>query len=366
MPLRVAIVGCGKIADAHVEQVRATGLAEVVAVCDREPLMAEQLALRMSIPGQHCDLAEMLATQRLDVLHIATPPDSHLALSRMAFEARCHVFLEKPVALTGAETREIIAAARASDRLLAVNYLYNYESPSLGLRRLLESGAVGDVVHVESTYGYDLMGDYGIAVLSDPGHWVHRLPGKLFHNVLDHIVCKLSMVMPRDEPLVHCSAYRRRPATGNPTIDALPDELRFSMFCGGVSSAGMVSAHARPNSHTMRVYGARDSVALDFVGRTLVPVARQVQPGSIGRLFPAWEQARRFAGCGMRNIGSFLRHEYHFFQGMRRLLDGFYRGIVTGAGPPIAYEDIQWSVDAIDRLVAAMAPPAPTPGSATP
>ena len=98
--LRIGIVGCGKIADGHVEQIRATGRGDVVAVCDREPLMVEQLAERMRIPGRHTDLATMLANERLDVVHVATPPDSHLPIARQAMEAGCHVFMEKPFALT--------------------------------------------------------------------------------------------------------------------------------------------------------------------------------------------------------------------------------------------------------------------------
>ena len=356
MTLNVAIVGCGKIADAHVEQIRATGRAEVVAVCDREPLMAEQLALRMAVPAFHSDLDDMLRSRRIDVLHVATPPDSHLALACAGFAAGCHVFLEKPVALTGTQTRAILAAAEAAGRRLAVNYLYDFESPSLELKDLLAAGKLGRVIHIEANYGYDLKGDYGIAVLSDPGHWVHRLPGKLFHNVLDHLVCKLALAMPRGEARVQCTAFRRRPAVGDPVIDALADELRFMLECEGVTAAGMVSAHVRPAAHTMRVYGQRDSVALDYVARTLVPVARQNQPSAVGRLFPAWDQARRFAGNGLRNVGRFLRHDFHFFQGMRVLLTEFYRGIEQGGPLPIAYEDILWSVDVIDRIVVAMAP----------
>lgn len=66
---------------------------QLVAACDREPIMAEQLAVRYSIPHWYSAVAEMLETEKPDVLHITTPPQSHLALARQAFEARCHVFL---------------------------------------------------------------------------------------------------------------------------------------------------------------------------------------------------------------------------------------------------------------------------------
>src|SRR5947209_14741225 len=74
VPLRVAIVGCGKIADGHVETIRHIAGARVVAVCDLEPLMAEQLAVRYGVPGFYGDFTQLLERERPDVVHITTPP----------------------------------------------------------------------------------------------------------------------------------------------------------------------------------------------------------------------------------------------------------------------------------------------------
>ncbi len=108
--LRVGIVGCGKIADGHAEVLAHIAGAELVAVCDREPLLAEQLAVRYGVPGAYGDLGEMLGRERLDVVHITTPPGVHLALTRQCVEAGAHVFLEKPLALTAPEAKELINA----------------------------------------------------------------------------------------------------------------------------------------------------------------------------------------------------------------------------------------------------------------
>jgi predicted dehydrogenase len=349
--LRVGIVGCGKIADAHVGEIRATGKAEVVAVCDRERLMAKQLADRFSIPGVFDDVAAMLRESRLDVLHIATPPDSHPPLARLAFSAGCHVFLEKPFALTARDTRKVYDDARQAGRQVAVNYLYNHESPYLALQDSLARGQLGELVHIDATYGYDLAGDYGLAVLSDPGHWVHRLPGKLFHNVLDHVMCKAAPLFESDDMEVECVAFRSRSATGNPIVDALPDELRFMLRCGKLTMNGYISAHARPVTHTMRVLGKRDSLALDFVSRTCVPVARQRYPSSLGRLIPALDQARAFASGFRRNLGAFRRYEFSFFQGMRRLLDEYYGSIQGTHTVPQQEAIIIRTALAIDRII---------------
>ena len=251
--LRIGLVGCGKIADGHIEQVRALDRADVVAVCDSEPLMAEQLATRMGVPARYDDLVRMLDEQKLDVLHVATPPDSHRAIAALAFEHGCHVFMEKPFALTEAEARVIVDAAASAQRRVGVNYLYNYETPGLELEQLIAKGELGSVVHLESHYGYNLAGDYGIAVMADPRHWVHQLPGKLFHNVLDHVLAKIVPHVGDDFDLQAVSLRRRQPI-GVESVDAMPDELRFTLRSGTVTASGLVSAHARPVAHTLKFW----------------------------------------------------------------------------------------------------------------
>lgn len=351
--LRIGIVGCGKIADGHVEQVRACGRGEVVAVCDREPLMAEQLRVRLNIPNGYTDLAEMLGKERLDVVHIATPPDSHVAIGRMALAAGCHVFVEKPFALDERQAREILDGAAAANKRVCVNYLYNFETPGLELERLIDRGALGEIVHLETNYGYNLSGDYGVAVMADPAHWVHRLPGKLFHNVLDHVLAKVAAHI-GDDFTTQVLAFRRRPASGNAAVDAMGDELRFMLRGETTTVTGLVSAHGRPVAHTLRVVGTRDTVELDYAARTLVRSARQSQPSAIGRLFPPWVQARQFMGNGWRNLGQFRRHDFHYFQCMRVLLNRFYDTIELGAPDPIAPTHILRVCRAIDQIVAGM------------
>jgi hypothetical protein len=104
----------------------------------------------------------------------------------------------------------------------------------------------------------------------------------------------------------------------------------------------------------MRVLGTRDSVALDFVGRTCVPVARQRYPSSIGRLIPALDQSRAFFAAFRGNMRAFRRYEYSFFQGMRRLLSAYY-GSIRGTHPaPQQAQVIIRTAHAIDRIVDAV------------
>ena len=354
--MRAGIIGCGKIADGHAEQLRALDGVELVAACDREPLMVGQFMDRWPGLAGYGDAAVMLAEQRLDVVHVATPPDSHIALACLALEAGCHVFLEKPFALDAQGAREILDCAARNGRKVCVNYLYNFESPALALQGMLDEGRLGEIVHVDTSYGYNLSGDYGIAVMADPAHWVHRLPGKLFHNVIDHVLAKVVPLL--EGPVeVQAKAWRKRLASGNALVDAMPDELRFLLAgSNGVTVSGMVSSHARPVAHTMTVRGTRDTVELDYAARTLVRSQRQEQPSAIGRLFPAWVQAGRFARGGLGNIAAFARSDFHYFQCMRVLLERFHASIRGVGKDPVPPAQILMVATLIDAIVAAVEP----------
>jgi predicted dehydrogenase len=351
--LKIAIIGCGKIADGHVEQIRAIGRGEVVAVCDREPLMVEQLAVRMGIPGRYTDAQEMLNQCKPDVVHIATPPESHVALASLALNAGCHIFVEKPFALTASDAQIILDLASQLGKKVSVNYLYNFEPPGLELEKLLAKNALGEVLHLDTHYGYNLNGDYGLAVMSDPGHWVHRLPGKLFHNVLDHVLAKVVAHI-GDDTEVQVLAFRRRPASGDPVLDTLSDELRFLLRSSGTTVTGLISAHGRPVAHTLRVVGTKSTVELDYTARALVSSVNWSQPSSLGRLFPAFVQAKAFGRNGLRNVGLFSRYEYHYFQCMRVLLNRFYDAIEKDAVDPIPPAHILRVCRVIDQLVLGM------------
>ena len=72
--LKIGLVGCGKIADAHAGEIQKIAAAELVAVCDLERLMAEQLAVRFDIPRYYDDFATLLAEEKPDVVHITVAP----------------------------------------------------------------------------------------------------------------------------------------------------------------------------------------------------------------------------------------------------------------------------------------------------
>jgi predicted dehydrogenase len=353
--LNIGVVGCGKIADYHVEEIQKLGCAQVVAVCDLEPILAEQLALRYSVPHWYTDFDRMLSDHRLDAIHIATPPHSHMALARKSSEAGCHVFLEKPLAMTAAEGQRLIECLQQSGRKMTINYWYNFESNALSLKKFVAEGNLGDPVHIESYYGYDLAGGFGQALLSDDRHWVHQLPGKLFQNIIDHAVNKITPFLP-DEPVeIIARAFRRRLLTAD-AADAVLDELRVMILCGGVSAYLTFSSHARPVGHFMRVYGTKNTAHLDFASRSMVVEERQTVPSALGRLLPPFKSTWQSLRSATHNVREFAGSRFQFFAGMNRLLSLFYESILHDTPVPIPYPEILRVSQIMDEISAQVYP----------
>lgn len=333
--LRIGIVGCGKIADGHVEEIQKLGgRATLVGVCDREPLMAEQLAVRYGIPRHFAHLDDLLAEGRPDVLHVTTPPEPHLAIARQALEAGCHLFVEKPLTPRHADTVALLSAARARGRRVTVGYTYLFDPPALAVRELVASGAIGSVVHAESFYGYDLAGPFGSAILADAGHWVHGLRGGVIQNNLDHVLYKAVEFMEDDAPSVTARAFvgRERPPAAPPMLD----ELRCVIQGSRASAYGTFSGHARPAAHFVRLYGTRQTLHVDYVGRTVVRDPEPALPSALGRVLAPFRQASRQLGQGWRNTVRFARHDFQYFAGLNNLLRAFYGCILDGGPSPIS------------------------------
>jgi predicted dehydrogenase len=353
--LNIGIVGCGKIADGHIEEIQKLGCARVLAVCDREPILAEQLALRYSVPHQYTEFDRMLSDHRLDVIHIATPPHSHLALAQKAAQAGCHVFLEKPLALTATEGRRLIQCLDQTKRKMTINYWYNFEAPALALKEFVAKGDLGDPIHVESYYGYDLTGGFGQAFFSDGRHWVHQLPGKLFQNIIDHAINKITPFLP-DEPMeVIARAYRRGPSNDDRT-DGVLDELRVMILGGGMSAYVTFCSHARPVGHFMRVYGTKNTAHIDFALRSISVEKKQTVPSALGRLLPPFQSSWQALRQATRNVREFAGSRFQFFAGMNRLLSLFYESILHDTPVPIPYREILRVSEIMDAISAQVYP----------
>ncbi len=269
--LRVAIIGCGKIADEHVEQITHISDCEVVAVCDREELMAQQLQERFRITACHTDVQAMLREARPDVVHITTPPQSHYAVAKLCLEAGCHVYVEKPFTMNAAEAEELVALAAQGRRKLTVGHNAQFSHAANRMRALVAQGFLGGPpVHLESYYCYNLSDSrYAKALLSDTQHWVRALPGGLLQNTISHAVSKIAEFMQGDAPEVVAYGYTS-PFLRRLGETEIIDELRVILNDGRTSAYLTFSSQMRPSLHLLRLYGPQNGLEVDEIKQTVI------------------------------------------------------------------------------------------------
>lgn len=334
VPLDVVVVGCGKAGENHVRELVDMPGVRVAAVCDVEPLMAEQLAVRYGIARHYGDAARMLERERPVIAYVATPPHSHLGDATLALNAGCHVMVEKPLAPCYCEAESIVGLAHRTGRKLVIGYGYFFEPISRAMRKLVAEGVLGEAVHVESFMGYALDGQFGGPVMADVEHWVHALPGKLLHNVIDHLLNKVTEFVPDDRPLVVAHAMQRTPRL-HPGLD-FPDEVRIMLTGQSVTAYVTFSAHARPMAHSATVYGTKNTMHLDFLAGTLTLRSAPGLPGALGRIGASFDQAWQHTRAGASNILRFARSDFHSMAGLRHLMERFHQSVRDDTPPPIA------------------------------
>ncbi|MGC1187154.1 MAG: Gfo/Idh/MocA family oxidoreductase [Candidatus Acidiferrales bacterium] len=350
--LKVAIVGCGKIADSHASQIERVEGCEIVGVCDREPLMAKQISERFPIRRYFTDLGELLNEARPDVVHITTPAGSHFDIARTCLEQGCHVYVEKPFTVNAQEAMHLVELAEEKRLKLTVGHQEQFSHVARRMRALVQSGYLGGpAVHMESYYVYDL-GDpsYARALLGDKQHWVRRLPGKLLQNVISHGIARIAEFLTGDSPQVIAHGFVS-PLLKSINETEIVDELRVIISENERTTAYFTfSSQMKPALHQFRVYGPKNGLILDQDHETLIRLPGQKFKSYADKFVPPYLFAKQHLGNLKTNVKLFLGRDFHMDAGMKNLIESFYQSIRQDTPPPIPYREILVTAKIMDAI----------------
>jgi predicted dehydrogenase len=356
--LKVAILGCGKIADSHAEQIRRISGCEIVGVCDREELMAKQFHQRFRVRQYFSDLDRLLKEARPDVVHVTTPPESHFSLGKECLERGCHVYIEKPFTLNTRDAEELIRLAQQTGLKLTVGHDGQFRHAARRMRQAVQAGYLGGPpVHMESYYCYELgpTSAYARALLADKQHWVRKLPGKLLHNIISHGVARIAEFFTTDAPQVIAHGFTS-PLLRNMGEDEIVDELRVIISEEErVTAYFTFSTQMRPSLHQFRIYGQRNGILLDFDNETLIRLPGARHKSYLQQFVPPLSFARQYFTGFATNVRLFFANDFHSKSGMKFLIESFYRSIVNDEPLPISYPEILRTSRILDSVFTQLA-----------
>jgi len=346
-PVTACVVGCGMIAREHLKILRRMQNARVAAVCDLDAGAAGDLARTFGVRGVYADVVEMLEAERPRMLHVLTPPQSHLRVAEEALRRGCNVLIEKPMTVDAAEARRIAELARRYGAQACVGHNKVYDPVVVQARRLVESGALGQLLWVEAYCGFDL-GSNPASRYMVPGserHWTFRLPGGLFQNLAPH---PLSLALDFLGPPVRVQAHARY---GRVLPHAATDELRVLLETEDASGLVTVSIAASPRLEYLNLYGTRAVVQVDLLNQWVVvqKVLRGV-PKPISRAMMNLRQGLTLIGGTLSGMGRVLMKRWSPYRGMEILIREYYASIQERRPPPVSLEEGVRVMEVMDQV----------------
>jgi NDP-hexose-3-ketoreductase len=149
--VRFGVLGCADIAVRRtIPALLAHPRTELTCVASRDGARARAVADRFG--GRATDYAGLLASDNVDTVYLPLPPSLHLRWGLAALGAGKHLFMEKPLATSEPEARQLIAAARANRRLLRENFMFLHHSQHAAVRALIAQGRLGAVRSFDAAF----------------------------------------------------------------------------------------------------------------------------------------------------------------------------------------------------------------------
>ncbi len=150
MKFNAAVVGLGYWGPNLARNLSASDDFALAALCDLDDKRVGRVGSHYPAAARFTSIDEMLAQAKPDLVCIATPVDSHYALAKKAVEAGAHVFVEKPLTMTAAQSRDLLATAKQRNRQVFVDHTFLFTGAVEELRRQVADGLIGKLLHIDS------------------------------------------------------------------------------------------------------------------------------------------------------------------------------------------------------------------------
>lgn len=275
-----AVIGSGFIGTVHVEALRRIGV-RVTGVLGSSPERGASAAADLGLPRSYASIGDLLADDAVRVVHVTSPNELHHPQVKAILAAGRHVVCEKPLAMTSAESGELVELARASGLVNAVNFNLRFYPLNQHVAGFVRDGGIGDVRLATGRYFQDwLLFDTdwnwrlererggALRAVGDIGsHWLD-LVTFLTGRRVEAVMADLSTFIPvRHRPAGPVLTFSTERATDTvpvriDTEDVAAILLRFEGGARGSVAISQLSP-GRKNSLAYQIDGASSAVAWD-------------------------------------------------------------------------------------------------------
>ncbi len=291
-PIRVGLIGAGYIASWHADALKATPGVEITAVCDVSEEAAKALAEPLGAQA-FSDVDKLIAAGVCDAVHILTPPSIHRDIATECLNGGLHVLVEKPVAESGDEVAEILAAAESSGRRFHAGHnflgLPSYER----MKAAMQAGDYGRISAAEITWALPLA-----PLRSGPFNlWLLRKPQNLLLELGPHLVA-FAQDLFGDTTILHVEAAHPVMLPGD---DPRPQGFRILARAGHVEITFSIAMVETVDDRSVTLRGSSARARLDYAQDVLTVERENASDLVANPLKKQIELSRQHRREGVRN-----------------------------------------------------------------
>jgi predicted dehydrogenase len=341
-----AVIGTGFIGTVHVEALRRLGVP-ILGVLGSSPARGAARAAALGVPS-YASLEALLADPAVQVVHVTSPNVAHYAQVKAILAAGKHVVCEKPLAMTAAQSAEMVALAEASGKVAAVCYNTRFYPLNQHARGMVAAGDLGDIHLITGHYHQDWLAhptDWNWRLEADQGgtlrsvgdigtHWVDLVSFIAGQKAVE-VLADLSTFVPvRQQPTfpVETFAATRGPTTPRQitTDDAALVLLRFASGARAALTTSQIS-QGRKNAMSWEMAGSAASAAWASETPDHLWIGHRDAPNQILQRDPGLMNATGAAAAALPG-----GHVEGFADSFRAFFAQVYRDVARGGRSPDA------------------------------
>jgi len=341
MNLKVLIVGCGAIAQQHMEVWQKIPNVHVIAVCDSNERLAAKAAGAWGVSNYYTDPTSMLTHEKGSIVDVCTPPQTHMRLVLDSLSNGYHVLVEKPVAPTSQDVATMIEAQGKACRKVGVIHNWLFEPTMMRAVSVARRNELGEILAVST----EVLQTQDDPMLSTREHWCHSLPGGRFGECLPHPIYILQAFL---SGLNVESVVVRK--VGD--YSWVPfDELYAVFKAKNGMGAAYLSFNAPNYSIFVDVYGSKKMLRIDLVGQTIWEVKRKIA----NRVSKGAENLRLASNLVSSTLRSAILVSSHRWRsGHETYIRAFVESIVRDTDPPVSLEEARENARLIEQTMTAI------------
>jgi predicted dehydrogenase len=322
--MRAAVIGAGAIGRHHARVYHELDGVELVAVADPDEGRRTAIAGRYHARG-YADHIALLEREAPDVVSVAVPTASHHEVALAAIERGVHLLVEKPIAATVEQGREILDCARARGVTLTVGHVERYNPAVSELQRRLARGDLGQTFQIHARR------------LSPFPHYVRDVGVVI--DLATHELDVMRFLMGRPIERVYAESGRNVHEHHEDTLSGM---LRFADGMLGVLDINWITP---TKIRELRLTGERGMFLVDYLNQDLTFFEN-------GDVSSTWDTMALFRGIGEGNV---IKIRVPKMEPLRAELQSFLDAVSSGTPPLVSGEDGLWALALAELLIASAA-----------